>query len=106
MQVEDALKSRHAVRDFTDQPVNKRNDPRNRALSSANAVLGQLRALAGVRGDRPVADPNRQGCLDLAAQKVATNPDLKTMSRDDWDARPQKLMKDWGHDPGAFLYRL
>ena len=20
------------------------------------------------------------------------------MSRDDWDARPQKLMKDWGHD--------
>lgn len=98
MQVEDALKSRHAVRDFTDQPVTKETIQEivrlaQQTPSWVNSEPWRVYAATGQS-----LTQIRQGCLDLAAQKVATNPDLKTMSRDDWDARPQKLMKDWGHD--------
>lgn len=98
MQVEDALKSRHAVRDFTDQPVAKETIQEivrlaQQTPSWVNSEPWRVYAATGQS-----LTQIRQGCLDLAAQKVATNPDLKTMSRDDWDARPQKLMKDWGHD--------
>ncbi|MCT3440994.1 nitroreductase, partial [Limosilactobacillus fermentum] len=95
MQVEDALKSRHAVRDFTDQPVAKETIQEivrlaQQTPSWVNSEPWRVYAATGQS-----LTQIRQGCLDLAAQKVATNPDLKTMSRDDWDARPQKLMKDW-----------
>ena len=98
MQVEDALKSRHAVRDFTDQPVTKETIQEivrlaQQTPSWVNSEPWRVYAATGQS-----LTQIRQGCLDLAAQKVATNPDLKTMSRDDWDPRPQKLMKDWGHD--------
>lgn len=98
MQVEDALKSRHAVRDFTDQPVAKETIQEivrlaQQTPSWVNSEPWRVYAATGQS-----LTQIRQGCLDLAAQKVATNPDLKTMSRDDWDARLQKLMKDWGHD--------
>ncbi|AZI17799.1 nitroreductase [Limosilactobacillus fermentum] len=97
MQVEDALKSRHAVRDFTDQPVAKETIQEivrlaQQTPSWVNSEPWRVYAATGQS-----LTQIRQGCLDLAAQKVATNPDLKTMSRDDWDTRPQKLMKDWGH---------
>ena len=98
MQVEDVLKSRHAVRDFTDQPVAKETIQEivrlaQQTPSWVNSEPWRVYAATG----QSLAQI-RQGCLDLAAQKVATNPDLKTMSRDDWDPRPQKLMEDWGHD--------
>ncbi len=98
MQVEDVIKSRHAVRDFTDQPVAKETIQEivrlaQQTPSWVNSEPWRVYAATGQS-----LTQIRQGCLDLAAQKVATNPDLKTMSRDDWDPRPQKLMKDWGHD--------
>lgn len=98
MQVEDAIKARHAVRDFTDQPVAKETIQEivrlaQQTPSWVNSEPWRVYAATGQS-----LTQIRQGCLDLAAQKVATNPDLKTMSRDDWDPRPQKLMKDWGHD--------
>ncbi|MGM1015733.1 nitroreductase [Limosilactobacillus fermentum] len=98
MQVEDAIKARHAVRDFTDQPVAKETIQEivrlaQQTPSWVNSEPWRVYAATGQSLTQIC-----QGCLDLAAQKVATNPDLKTMSRDDWDPRPQKLMKDWGHD--------
>lgn len=98
MQVEDVIKSRHAVRDFTDQPVAKETIQEivrlaQQTPSWVNSEPWRVYAATGQS-----LTQIRQGCLDLAAQKVATNPDLKTMSRDDWDPRPQKLMKEWGHD--------
>ncbi|MCT2871080.1 nitroreductase [Limosilactobacillus fermentum] len=98
MQVEDAIKARHAVRDFTDQPVAKETIQEivrlaQQTPSWVNSEPWRVYAATGQS-----LTQIRQGCLDLAAQKVATSPDLKTMSRDDWDPRPQKLMKDWGHD--------
>ncbi|MGY0255148.1 hypothetical protein [Limosilactobacillus fermentum] len=76
MQVEDALNPAMRYGILPTNPLQKKRS-RNRALSSANAVLGQLRALAGVRGDRPVADPNSPGCLDLAAQRWQPTRTLK-----------------------------
>lgn len=98
MQVEDAIKARHAVRAFTDQPVAKETIQEivrlaQQTPSWVNSEPWRVYAATGQS-----LTQIRQGCLDLAAQKVATSPDLKTMSRDDWDPRPQKLMKDWGHD--------
>ena len=98
MQFEDAIKARHAVRDFTDQPVAKETIQEivrlaQQTPSWVNSEPWRVYAATGQS-----LTQIRQGCLDLAAQKVATSPDLKTMSRDDWDPRPQKLMKDWGHD--------
>ena len=98
MQIEDAIKARHAVRDFTDQPVAKETIQEivrlaQQTPSWVNSEPWRVYAATGQS-----LTQIRQGCLDLAAQKVATSPDLKTMSRDDWDPRPQKLMKDWGHD--------
>lgn len=98
MQVEDAIKARHAVRDFTDQPVAKETIQEivRLAQQTPSWVNSEPWRVYAATGQSLIQI--RQGCLDLAAQKVATSPDLKTMSRDDWDPRPQKLMKDWGHD--------
>lgn len=97
MQVEDALKSRHAVRDFTDQPVAKETIQEIVRLAQQTPSWVNSEPWRVYVATGQSLTQIRQGCLDLAAQKVVTNPDLKTMSRDDWDARPQKLMQDWGH---------
>lgn len=69
MQVEDALKSRHAVRDFTDQPVAKETIQEivrlaQQTPSWVNSEPWRVYAATGQS-----LTQIRQGCLDLAAKR-------------------------------------
>lgn len=72
MQVEDVIKSRHAVRDFTDQPVAKETIQEivrlaQQTPSWVNSEPWRVYAATGQS-----LTQIRQGCLDLAGQPTRT----------------------------------
>lgn len=98
MDLETAMNKRHSVRQFTDQEVNREQIEHlvslaQRSPSWVDSQPWQVYAATGEVLQQIKAAYQEQ---DQAGNHG--DPDLKVMSRGDWQERPQANMKQWGHE--------
>ncbi|WP_283582979.1 nitroreductase [Limosilactobacillus difficilis] len=98
MDLETAMNKRHSVRQFTDQEVSREQIEHlvslaQRSPSWVDSQPWQVYAATGEVLQQIKAAYQEQ---DQAGNHG--DPDLKVMSRGDWQERPQANMKQWGHE--------
>ena len=98
MDLETAMNKRHSVRQFTDQEVSREQIEHlvslaQRSPSWVDSQPWQVYAATGEVLQQIKAAYQEQ---DQAGNHG--DPDLKVMSRGDWQERPQAHMKQWGHE--------
>lgn len=98
VELKDVINKRQSVRHFSDQEVDKDTIAEIVKLASRapswvdsqpwRVYCAQGEALAKIK----------KAYEDRQAQGIHSNPDIKVMSRTDWDVRSQENMRLWRHD--------
>lgn len=98
MDFQQVINNRHSIRQFTNQPVEREQIKQivSLAQKSPSWVDSQPWQVYAAMGAslRKI----KEAYQEQDKQGNHGNPDLKVMSRGDWQARPQANMKQWGHE--------